>query len=523
MACGSLQLRISDATMALPIRRPILIGGLGLTFGAWLLNTIDPSLTNFADSAVWGIAALGSGAWLLKQRSRLTLDLATVPQVDRSAVEQALAEVESRIGQLEAESQSIVDQTGAGTADAIAQLRQKLAALKVEIERQDIRLAVTGGRSVGKTTLLKLLQQQGLHQLSRLAIQPLSDADSDALSDAAGLPMATDETAQREVESADLVLFVTTGDLRDSEFQGMTQLVTQGYRLVLVFNKQDQYLSEDRPLILQQLRDRVRAFVPGEDVIATTAQPAPLIVRQQQADGSVQERLDQPTPDIAALQERLKDILTQQGQQLVLATVIRQAKALNGEVQTELNRLRRMRTLPMIEQYQWIAAAAAFANPVPSLDLVATASVTTQLVVDLGAVYQQQFSLEQAKAVMVQLAEQMVKLGLVEVATQAITPILKSHALTYIAGGTLQGMSAAYLTRLAGLSLVEYFEEQSLMLNAAPSSTLQIDRLVQKVKAVLQANQRSAFVQSLVQQGIQRLVPQFASERKDPAKVKASS
>lgn len=101
----------------------------------------------------------------------------------------------------------------------------------------------------------------------------------------------------------------------------------------------------------------------------------------------------------------------------------------------------------------------------------------------------------------------MVKLGLVEMASQAITPILKSHALTYVAGGTLQGISAAYLTRLAGLSLVEYFEEQS----QSASTTFQLDRLIQKLKAVFQDNQRSAFLQTLVKQGISRLTPQVTS------------
>ena len=155
-----------------------------------------------------------------------------------------------------------------------------------------------------------------------------------------------------------------------------------------------------------------------------------------------------------------------------------------------------------------LAAAAAFANPVPSLDLLATATINAQMVVDLGALYQQQFSLEQAKTVTGNLGSQMVKLGLVEMASQAISPLLKSHALTYMAGGTIQGLSAAYLTRVAGLSLVEYFEEQS---QSAESGAFQLDRLLQKVKAVFQDNQRSAFLQNLVKQGLARLVPQATS------------
>jgi uncharacterized protein (DUF697 family) len=150
---------------------------------------------------------------------------------------------------------------------------------------------------------------------------------------------------------------------------------------------------------------------------------------------------------------------------------------------------------------------------------VAIASVTAQLVVDLGAVYQQSFSLDQAKTVMGNLATQMVQLGLVEVATQAISPVLKSHALTYVAGGTIQGLSAAYLTRIAGLSLVEYFEECSMSLEGT-TSPLQIDRLVQKVKQVFQENQRSVFLQSLVKQGIGKLMP-HPNQAKEEVEIKA--
>ncbi len=303
--------------------------------------------------------------------------------------------------------------------------------------------------------------------------------------------------------------FVTAGDLTDSEFQTLKQLIAKNHRILLLFNKQDQYLPDDRPVILQRLRDRMQNLLTAEEVLAVSAQPAPVKVRQHQADGSVTERFEQPQPDVASLLQQIQQILTQESQQLIFATVKRQAQALTAATQVELNQILRQRAQPIIEQYQWIAAAAAFANPVPSLDLLATATINAQLVMDLGAVYQQKFSIEQAKTVIGNLASQMVKLGLVEMASQAIAPLLKSHALTYVAGGTLQGISAAYLTQLAGLSLVEYFEEQSL--NPAEAGSFKLDRLVAKLKLVFQENQRSAFLQSLVQQGVNRLVPQAAS------------
>jgi uncharacterized protein (DUF697 family) len=283
--------------------------------------------------------------------------------------------------------------------------------------------------------------------------------------------------------------------------------MAQNHRVILALNKQDQYLPGDRPVILQQFHEKMQEILGAEDIVAIATQPAAFKVRQYQPDGSVQERLEQPSADIEPLQERLNEILTQQSQSLIFATSYRQAQALNAQVQAEFNRIRRDRAQPIVEQYQWVAAAAAFANPVPTLDLLATATINTQMVMDLGAVYQQKFSLDQSKNVTATLASQMMKLGLVELSTQAIAPLLKSNVLTYVAGGTLQGLSAAHLTQVAGLSLVEYFEEQVQSLEAGAEVRFKRDSLVQKLQAVFAENQRTVFLQTLVSQGMNRLMP----------------
>lgn len=464
------------------LRRPILWTGLGLTAGAWLLHGLDTSLLDLGGSAVWGAVAIGSGLWWLKSWKPQSIEPVIVPiqAIDQALVDQALQAVETQIARLEQE-------LAEPTEPAIVQtLRQQLAELKARQTRTALQLTVLGGSTVGKKTLI---QQLTLSDSINLSAAALTDAIDPALS------------------NADLILLVVTGDLTDSEFQTLQSLVRNHHHLLLVFNKQDQYLPADRPVILQQLRDHVQELLTAENVVAISAAPAAVKVRRQLSDGTMQEQIEQPAPEVSALQTRLETLLTTEAASLVLATTYRQAQALKQTVQAELNQVRRRRALPVIEQYQWIAAGTAFANPVPSLDLLATATINAQMVMDLGSLYQQSFSLEQAKTITGNLAGQMVKLGLVEMASQAITPILKSHALTYVAGGTLQGISAAYLTRLAGLSLVEYFEEQS----QSASTTFQLDRLIQKLKAVFQDNQRSAFLQTLVKQGISRLTPQVTS------------
>lgn len=477
--------------MAFSLQRPILVGGLGLTVAGWMVNTIQPHHFHFGGSLVWGTIALGSGIWVWSQQSRQQdLQLPAAP-IDRSTVLRTFETIKTLIAQLETEAESL----GLATAKTtlIANLRQQLTDLSPQLDRKQANLAIMGSKGVGKSTLTQLVASNFKAVASPAPATPQATAD-------------VSQPTETDASTADLVMFVTAGDITDSEFQRVQQLLGQQQRVLLVFNKQDQYLPSDRPVILQQLRDRVQGMIGADDVVAIAANPIAIKVRQHQADGSIQERTEQPEPDVAALRDRLKTVLATEGQQLVLNTVQRHALALKTATLIELNQLRRDRAIPVIEQSQWVAAGAAFANPVPTLDLLATAAINTQLVMDLAAIYQQPFSLEQAKTVAATLASQMVKLGLVEMTSQAIAPLLKSHALTYVAGGLMQGVSAAYLTRLAGLSLVEYFEQCS-QTQEAGADGFSFDRLTQTLKAVFQDNQRTAFLQTLVKQGIARLVP----------------
>lgn len=481
--------------MAVKLQRPILVGGIGLSFSLWLLQSFHHSVAQLGEFSVLGVMALGAGFWLFQQQPSNNIELSSgVSPLDRVTVEKAIAQTESLINQLETETNN---------PDASTQFRQQVAQLTTELDRQEIQLVVTGGKSVGKTSLIQVLESNWLPQQQ----QRLSWKETPALYIGTATNVEAQTSAQAVVRRSDLVIFVTAGDLTDTEFQTLQQITVAKVRTILVFNKQDQYLPPERALVLQQLRQRMAGLLAAEDVVAIASSPAPVKVRKHQPDASVQEWMEQQTPDFTGLSERLSPILTQEWQQLVWASTIRAAGALKAEVKTQLNQIRRDRALPVIEQYQWIAAAAAFANPVPALDLLATAAISAQVVTDLGEIYQQKFSLQQAQTAAKTLGSLMLKLGLVELSTQTIGGILKSNAFTYVAGGAVQGVSAAYLTRLAGLSLIEYFQEQEHSENAATGQPFKFERLKQNLQKVFQQNQRVAFLQGFVKQAVGRLVP----------------
>ncbi|MBW4638727.1 MAG: DUF697 domain-containing protein [Gloeocapsa sp. UFS-A4-WI-NPMV-4B04] len=475
--------------MAVKLRRPILVGGVGLSFSLLVLQSFHQSIDQLGEFSVIGIIALGICLWLFQHQVKNTsLQLDKAP-TDRATVEKVIVQVEGIVSQIATEAEN----------QGLSPLQEKIEQLKVELNRQEIHLAITGGKAVGKTTLMQLLFNVGQ--------QPLDLQETPALF--TGTDTITTDAALEQAIAQDLVLFVTNGDLTDTQFQAINQLTAANQRLMLVFNKQDQYLPDERASVLCSLRQRMYPTLKAEDVVAITASPTPVKVRQHQADGTVQEWMEQPAIEITQLTQQLTQVLTEERQQLVWATTNRKAVALKAEAKAVLNQVRRDRALPIIEQYQWIAAAAAFANPVPALDLLATAAINAQLVMDLGGIYQQRFSLQQAQTVAGTMGSLMLKLGLVELSSKAIGTVLKSNAITFVAGGAVQGVSAAYLTRLAGLSLIEYFQQQEV---TTPDTKLNIDKLGQTLQNVFQQNQQIGFLPGFVKQTVNRILPESQTE-----------
>lgn len=466
------------------LQRPVLVGGLGLSFSLWILENMHHSMVQMGEFGLLSLVAVGGGLWLFKpNRSKNAADMLDGMPVNQARVEEAIALTEVVINQLASEAEN---------HPALKTLREQVNQLFFELDRQEIKLAVTGGKSVGKTTLIQVLQQNfasvEFKETAPLFVEAGEKSENEA-----------------EVNQSDFVLFLTNGDLTDSEFQSLQQLKAANQAAMLVFNKQDQYLPDERQSVLLSLKQRMQT-----NVVATAVSPVPIKVRKHQEDGSVQEWMEQPAPDIQQLTQQLNEIVAQQGQQLVWATTMRKAKLLKADAKKLLNQVRRDRATPIIEQYQWIAAAAAFANPVPALDILATAAINAQMVIDLGGIYQQKFSLEQAQTVAGAMGSLMLKLGLVELSTKAVSTVLKSNAVTFVAGGVVQGVSAAYLTRVAGLSLIEYFEQQEIALNS--EGGLNLDKLRQTLQNVFVQNQQINFLQGFVKQGVKRLLPEAQAE-----------
>ncbi|MEM9004214.1 MAG: DUF697 domain-containing protein [Cyanobacteria bacterium P01_F01_bin.86] len=478
-------------------KRPILIGGLGLAAGLSLLTGLEDVVSDSTTLA--SFIAAGAGVWWWKRQhpSSEPSTLKPVGSVERSSVEAALAALEASLADLRKElTATSLEST---TVVCVTTLEAQRQALAQELNRKTLKVAIAGSPRVGKSTLIN-------------SLKPLSaalGAEQSQIGLAFTEVSLNAETPQPEIIppsilQQDAVIYLVTEDLTDSVLADLKTLTATGQRVVLGFNKQDYYLPDDRQVVLAQIKSRLQVLSQPVAFVAIAAAPRPIKVRTHTSDKQVQERLEAQLPEITALTEMVATWQTPEAiTHLVTQTVMRQTHQLRQDVQQAFNQVRHAKALPVVEQLQWTAAATAFASPVPSLDLLAAVAISGQLVMDLGQIYQQPLSLDQAKTIAAELAAVVVKLGLVEVSTQLLTTTLKSHAATYVVGGSVQAFSAAYLTRLSGESLMAYFEDRAL--SGQAETALSVDAIGQKLQTLLPRTQRTEFLQNLVRQGMQKI------------------
>lgn len=403
---------------------------------------------------IGAIGIIAYYTWLfLRPRQKRTISLPKQPNevaaVSLQAAEKQIAQVEDEI--------------------ARQALMVKSAAIAQKLDRQTVEIVVFGLGSAGKTALVNALLGEmaapvaatlGTTQMAqtyRVAVTGRTDAPQEILiTDTPGLLEASElgedraKAAKSLAVQADLLLFVIDNDLHRAEYEPLAALAKMGKRSLLVFNKSDRYLPEERKQILQRLRERTSGLIAPEDVVAIAASPSEI-----QLDDGTQIK---PEPEIRAVIERAIAVLQQEGADLIANNLLLQSQQISQQARDSLSDQRQQKADAIVERYQWVGAGVIAATPLPVVDMLATAAVNAQMVVEIGKVYGVAVSIEEAKALAISLTKTMAALSLTKGAMKLLAVGLQANVATAIASRLLQGVSAAYLTRIAGKSFITYFQ-----------------------------------------------------------------
>lgn len=371
---------------------------------------------------------------------------------------------------------------------ALAEDYRQLQLLLDKIEHGHIHIAVLGRVSVGKSALLNALLGEVRFSTSPLHGETTRaeharwqeyDAGGVFLIDTPGVNEVAGEERERLAHDvaarSDLVLFVADGDLTDTELQALRQVKSAAQRLLLVLNKVDRYTAADRALLLTTLRQRTAGLIQPEDLVTAAAQPAERIVILVDAEGRETETRRRPPPDVAALRERIWDILKAEGKTMAAINAGLFAGRFSDRLTREIMLIRRDLAEKVVRNYCLVKGLTVALNPIPVADLLAAVATDAAMIVHLGRVYGLPVTRGEAGALLKTIFTQLLFLMGTVWVMHLLSAALKgiSLGLSTIVTAAAQGAVAWYGTYVVGKAAEQYFAQGKSWGEGGPKRVVQ--------------------------------------------------
>jgi small GTP-binding protein len=359
-----------------------------------------------------------------------------------------------------------------------AEIAASIAELEAKRESQQLEIVAFGTISSGKSSLLNALAGRPVFRtnvvggttVTRSEIPWVAGAtDRITLVDTPGLAEVRGEARASEsaaaAKNADLVLFVVDGPLKSYESELLGALAAMEKRIVVCLNKEDWYDAEQRDELLRQIGEQAAPAVAVADVVVVRSRPTTRTRVRVLSDGSEQDEEVPVEPDIGPLARRLLNIVQRDGRELLLANLLLQSRGLVDEAKERVLAALDARANEVINKYMWAAGGAAAINPFPLLDLAGGSAITVKMVLDLAHVYQQKIDTDTVVTLLGQLGKNLVAMVGASAAAPALAAGIGSVLKTVpgigtIAGGAIQGLVQAVVTRWIGRVFCEYFRNE---------------------------------------------------------------
>jgi small GTP-binding protein len=357
-----------------------------------------------------------------------------------------------------------------------AELVQAVEELEAKRESQQLEIVAFGTISSGKSSLLNALAGRPVFRThvvggttSARSEIPWPAGDRVVLVDTPGLAEVRGEVRAAEAaeaaKNADLVLFVVDGPLKSYESELLEALAAMEKRIVVCLNKEDWYDAEQRDELVRQISEQVSPAVKAADVVAVRSRPTTRRRVRVMSDGSEQEEEVPVEPDIGPLARRMMSIVQRDGRDLLLANLLLQSRGLVDEAKERVLAAVDERAEEVVNKYMWAAGGATAINPFPLLDLAGGSAITVKMVLDLAAVYQQKIDADTIVTLLGQLGKNLVAMVGASAAAPALAAAIGSLLKTVpgigtIAGGIIQGLVQALVTRWIGRVFCEYFRNE---------------------------------------------------------------
>lgn len=263
---------------------------------------------------------------------------------------------------------------------------------------------------------------------------------------------ARGDVAREVAQQADLILFVVSGDVTQTEYLALQQLYTTRKPLLLVFNKVDLYPDADRDSVARNLQalwqqTESKSDLPQgarlvDDIVMVSAEPTPLQVRVEWPDGRTSEEWESPPAQIEPLRTKLLKIVREEGPTLVALNALRQAGVIEQKLATETTALNQANADELIWKYAKYKAIAVALNPVALLDMLGGIGSDIVMIRALSRLYGFPMTRFEASTLWQSIIRSSGTLLLSEFGTSLILGFGKSGAAIWSAFESFSGLTA---------------------------------------------------------------------------------
>jgi small GTP-binding protein len=465
----------------------IVLAGLGFLL-VYLPSQVTEQYRRASElGATWGYVYLGvvltgalllsgSTAWVLWRLWRVTRRKQRRQEMRAKNPSQLTAQ--QRQEEIRENLQSVAElQEGTDVSPELrSQLRPMVERIETKQGAKRLEIVAFGTVSSGKSSLLNALagrdvfatDVRGGTTLVRNEI-PWPGADEVVLVDTPGLSEVEGEgrsaVAAQAAQDADLVLLVVDGPLRETEVALLRQLAQMEKRVLVCLNKEDLYDQRQRQLLVGQIIEQTANLVRPEDVVCVQSRSWWRHRTRVLADQSEQVEEVEIAPDIEPLARRMMSIVQRDGRDLLLANLLLQSRGLVDQARQQVQEALDRRAWETVDRHMWAAGGAAALSPLPVVDLAAGVAVSTKMVVDLARVYHQDVDVGVATSLLSQQGKNLLAVAGTSVATPAVAATVASMLKTVpgvgtVAGGVLQGVVQALITRWIGAVFIAYFRNE---------------------------------------------------------------
>ncbi|MCZ2201592.1 GTP-binding protein [Cylindrospermopsis raciborskii] len=283
------------------------------------------------------------------------------------------------------------------------------------------------------------------------------------------------EMARTVAQQADLILFIVSGDITNTEYQALLELRQAQKPLILVFNKIDLYPDTDKNTIYHNLQvlgaarsgQQSDPLLPDE-IVMVAAEPAPMEVRVEYADGRISYEWETPKPQVQELKQTILNILNREGRSLLALNALVQARESEAIMAEKTLHFRQQEAEELIWRFCKYKALAIALNPIAVLDVIGGLITDLALIRSLARLYSLPMTSYEATGLLKTILLGSGSLLLSEIASNLVLGMGKTAAavagegsinITTFAGGALaQSGVASYSAYAVGKAAQVYLE-----------------------------------------------------------------